>query len=117
MTTRVPDDVFEAGLRALHGASADTPSLELLLGMDAPIAGLRAALAVAYAAGQRASEGDKFQWGSRRDGYKTVRVTSEDGARSDARTQRGGGVEVLRRRLGPWELVEYVPPRVREVTR
>lgn len=52
--------------------------------------------------------GVKVQWGTRRDGYRSVRVTSEDRARHDFRAERGGR-ELLRRRVveGQWELVEY----------
>jgi hypothetical protein len=66
---------------------------------------LRAALAVAFAAGRAsASEGAKTQWGIRHTGFKTVRITSDTNARSLLRNWVVPG-EMVMREVGPWEVV------------
>lgn len=67
--------------------------------------GFRAALSVAFAAGVASvTVGAKTQWGIRRAGFKTVRITSDTNARSLLRNFVVPA-EMVMREVGPWEVV------------
>ncbi len=111
MSADISDEVYEAAVRAYFDDQAGSRDyLQILLERDMYEHRFRAALAVAYAAGQQSQpEPTRWQWGVRRDGQRSIQIREEQLARSRFRTAKLIGRELLRRPVteGPWELVEY----------
>jgi hypothetical protein len=100
----LPDEVFSAAFAASVDASYEPEADRASIGMSRHA--FRAALAVAYAAGRQcAHEGGKTQFGVRRVGYRSVRVTSEQNGRWLLRQWVVPG-ELVTRRISEWEVVE-----------
>lgn len=101
----VPDELFEAAVRAFYARrfpNGDRGDYMLRLDSEMYAEDFRTALAVAFAAGQRAAhEGGKTEWGVRRVGFRSVRITSEQRGRSLLRNWAVPG-ELVTRRIGPW---------------
>lgn len=90
----IPDDVYTAAMRRMY------PDPTAVCTFD----DMRDALALVYEAGRAApAEGSKTQWGIRRIGFKSVRVCTEQKARSLLRNWIVPG-EIVTRHISPWEV-------------
>lgn len=122
----LPEALFERCLRALYHAPEDKPSLPLLLDMHGPDEGLRAAIALAFAAG-RESLGQL--WATDERPAYTTRLWADDGdtwAHGSSGALRGtpefeqSVIADAREQIGPWDdtchIVRVEVQRFREVT-
>lgn len=90
----IPDDVYTAAMRRMY------PDPTAVCTFD----DMRDALALVYEAGRAApAEGSKTQWGIRRIGFRSVRICSEQQARSLLRNWIVPG-EIVTRHISPWEV-------------
>lgn len=101
----ITDELFAEAAKAYCQELPGFPSDAAHGDLAADAVGLRATLSVAFAAGYaKASAVATTQWGIRRTGYKTVRMTSDTNARSLLRNWIVPG-EMVMREVGPWEVV------------
>lgn len=105
----ITDELFAAAVHAFYARrfpNGDHGAFVMLrLESELYAEDFRAALSVAFAAGQAsATVGAKTQWGIRRTGFKTVRITSDTNARSLLRNFVVPA-EMVMREVGPWEVV------------
>jgi hypothetical protein len=103
--SEVTDKLFAEAVKAYCQELPGFPSDAVHSDLVGDAAGFRAALSVAFAAGVASvTQGAKTQWGIRRTGFKSVRITSDTKARSLLRNFLVPG-EMVMREVGPWEVV------------